>query len=116
MTQKFKMQVIAPANLVGSIVELLAEVGCVVSMEPHIEKEERKQRPRYVNGMKDKGVPAEVLVQNFLSANPAARTELVEQHFKAAGFAVSSATATLNKLRRKGTVRRTSGGLWELNT
>lgn len=123
--QKFKMTIIIPTEIVGCVLEVLKDCGTMVSLIPAEEESPPApawlpfpplppllRKPRYVNGMRNKGIPAEDLVLEILSNGTVHSTQSISKLFVARGFASSSATATLSKLNRMGKISRTSDGNW----
>ena len=92
--QKFKMHVEVPAKLVGTIIELLADEGVVISVE---QMKSGAPAPRYAGGKRNKGISSRDLVIQTVGPR-GATIEQIRTAFAGRGFAPTSVHPALNGL------------------
>jgi hypothetical protein len=106
---KMLMHLIVPAALVGTIIELVSGEGIVVKVETHTDE----KKVRFANGKRNKGIKGDDLLLSLLKAC-AMTSEAIEKAFIAKGFARSSVSPTVSKLRNNKKIARNDKGLWHL--
>jgi hypothetical protein len=114
--QKYKVELIVPAKLFGTIMEVLEGCGVMVKAEPYVNGDASRKLPRYngaggsrfANGQSNKGVKGNDL---FLSLLPA-DMRTIEKEFINRGFALSTASATGSWLRSEGKATKDATGVW----
>lgn len=102
MASKFEIHLVAPANLVGDIVELMDGEGVIVNIKPHDAKS-NGTRHHYVGGKKNKGISGEAAALLILkeSNKPMTPTQVGKIMASKHNFAVSSASPVLSNLKIK---------------
>ena len=94
--QKFKMHLIVPIKMVGTIIELIADEGILVSVEPVVEK---GKTFRYVGGKRNKGISGSELVLTSLRDHGGLmKVKELEAVFVGKGFSTNSVGPSVSKL------------------
>ena len=111
MTTKFEITLIAPAKLVGTIVELLNDEGCLVSMRPYVETDTpKKPLHRFHGGKRNKGISAANAVLEALDKNLRIPDSIGNYIASNYGFAPNSASPALSRLLTEGRVHKEPDG------
>lgn len=97
---KFEMLLIAPANLVGDIVELMDGEGIVVAIKPYDDK--KKNGKHYAGGKRNKGISGEAAAIEILksSSKPMTSIQVGKLMKSKYGFAESSGSPVLSNLSK----------------
>lgn len=112
MSDKFDVHLIVPANLVGTIVELMQGSGVLVSMTPH-EGREARRKHFYRGGKRDKGISADDAILEYLRASAGLATlkQLSSYLSSKYSFADSSAGAAVSGMIKEGLLTRGEDGI-----
>ena len=111
-TQRFRMHLEVPTNLVGPIIELVDNEGILVSVEPLKEKNTKKHF--YTNGKRNKGVSGIDLLMGLLKDHKGGVVfEQLKKAFVEKGFSETSVSPILSKLSADGKIVKV-GNLWKL--
>lgn len=71
---------------------------------------------RYVNGKHDKGIEAEDLVSELMSSGRVMSVKEVAREIAKRGFATSTASAVLSKMKVKGTIQHVGSAMYQKTT
>lgn len=116
MATKFDVHVIVPAKLIGTLVELLEGEGCLVSMEPYVEKVGiKKPKFAYAGGKRNKGISGYDAVIEAIKVGYRTTEKIADHMVKEYGFAPTSASPAITHLKAAGRIKQDEDSkIWSL--